>query len=123
MNSNHILVSLVGYQDSLEVAPIDSHIMRTSIAVNKSGAILIKRYITKLREPAAGMNKAADIHRTEFYRYIKNTLPLIVAFIANPNAGTLTIQHDGLDLSGDKYSVKLSIKRIDKPNHKPNESK
>lgn len=115
MNSKTILVSLVGYDDAIEVEPIDLHVMRTSIAVNKAGAILIKRYVTKRRPPAAGMTNASDVDNSEFYRYIQTSLPLVVAFVANPRAGVLTIQHSGVDLIGVKYSVKLTIKRIDNP--------
>jgi hypothetical protein len=118
MNSNTILVSLVGYDDSIEVAPIDLHVMRTSIEVNKAGAILIKRYVTKRRPPVAGMTNASDVDNNEFYRYIQTSLPLIVAFIANPRAGVLTLQHSGVDLIGVKYSVKLTIKRIGNPEPK-----
>lgn len=115
MNGNNILVSLVGYDDSIEVAPVDLHVMRTAIAVNKAGAILIKRYATKRRAPAAGMTNAADLDNKEFYRYIKKNLPLVVAFVANPRAGLLTLQHSGVDLIGVKYSIKLTLKRVNHP--------
>ena len=106
-----ILVSLVGHDHTIEVEPIDNHIMRTAIAVSKAGAILIRRYVKTYRTPAAGSINA-DLDRAEYYRYIQNSMPIIVKFIANSNACKMTIAHSGLDVDGVPYSLSFTLSRM-----------
>lgn len=111
MNTATILVSLVGHDHSIEVEPVDQHVMRTAIAVSKAGAILIRRYAKTYRTPAAGTLNA-DLDRSEYYRYIKKSMPIIVKFIANGEARKMTVAHSGFDIKGVPYSVSFTLSRI-----------
>lgn len=114
MNAKTILVSLVGYNHAIEVNPHDHnlHVMRTAVAVSKTGAILIKRYATKCRPPIAGKLTATDLSRNEFYRYIRASMPIIASYVADANAPKTIIKHKGVDLDGVPYSVQLTIERL-----------
>ena len=116
MNTTTIKVALVGHDHAIEVNPNDhdDHIMRTTIAISKAGAILIRRYARKCRVPAVGKTAPADLSRDEFYEYIRDSMPKIATFVGNPHATKTVIAHCGNDLDNVPYALELSLVRVKK---------
>lgn len=115
MTDRTILVSLVGHDHSIEVEPVDSHVMRTALAVSKAGAKLIRRYAKTYRTPVAGATENADLDRAEYYRYIQNSMPIIAKFVASNNNRKMLIAHSGVDVAGVPYSVTFTLRRVKRP--------
>ena len=93
--------------------------MRTALAVSKAGAKLIRRYARTYRTPVAGTTENADLDRAEYYRYIKESMPIIAKFVASNNNCKMIIAHSGVDVAGVPYSVTFTLKRVKRPKPQP----
>lgn len=112
MTNAPILVSLVEHDHTIKVEPVDTHVMRTALAVSKAGAKIIRRYAQTYRPLAAGKTVNADLDRSEYYRFIHESMPTIVRFASLRRPKKITINHKGVDSAGLPYSVSFTIERV-----------